>query len=288
MGSYGAGKSFAWLCTARKAQETGSPAMFYCLDTDDAIQRMLDEEFSDLQNVMLYRVFDWPDYEKALAESVSAVEARFAQRIAEALAEVGVTMQQVQAEATSRNITFEAACRQLYSVEPARYMYDWIVVDLIDLAWEAVQSYFVAEVFQQNIGTYFLEARKALKGNRLEVFDGWKDWSVINKVYTSWINQLIFKAPAHIFATAKIEPVSTKTDDAETLKLYGEFGVKPKGQKSLGHQFHTILLFTCMKMGDWRVTTVKERASSARRPFAGQPLKNFPVQYLVAKAGWEL
>lgn len=250
MGSYGVGKSYAWLSIAKKAQETGSPAKFYCLDTDDAIQRMLDEEFTDLSNVVLYRVFDWPDYEQALAESVHTVETRLA--------------------------------------EQDGRMYDWVIVDLIDLAWEAVQSYFVEQVHNQGIGEYFLEVRKALKGNRLDVFDGWRDWGVINKVYTSWINQLIYKVPAHIFAATKIEPVSTKTDSSETLNLFGQYGVKPKGQKNLGHQFHTVMLFSCLKVGDWRVTTVKERAGSVRKPFTGQSLKDFSIQYLVAKAGWEL
>lgn len=238
IGGFGSGKSYSWLSIARQAQKTGSPAKFYCLDTDAAIERMLAEEFQELENVKLYNVFDWSEYESALDEAIQ-------------------------------------------NAGPD----DWIVVDMIDLAWDAVQAYFTDQVFDKEISVYFLEIRKALKGQRLQTFDGWRDWTVINKLYSAWMNKLIYKAKSHVFCTAKVEAVDSDKDDKETRLVYGAYGVKPKGQKALGHQFHTVLLFTCVKPGDWIITTIKDRG---REPFTGQKLVNFPMQYLVGKAGWKL
>lgn len=238
IGAPGAGKSRAWLSIARLAQRTGSPARFYCLDTDYAIARMLYTEFRDLRNVTVYETASWVACENALSEVL-------------------------------RVVTWD----------------DWIITDMIDIPWDLVQAYFTEEIWQQDIGKYFLEVRKALKGDNLHPFSGWTDWQVINKIYQTWMSKLIYHSNAHIFATSKIEATDVKTDEKDTLAIFGAYGVKPRGQKHLGHQFHTVLLFSCLKPGDWRLTTVKDRG---RKPFEGAPLKDFAMQYLVARAGWKL
>lgn len=240
IGAPGTGKSCAWLTIARLSQQTGSPARFYCIDTDYAIARMLHTEFRDLRNVVVYEVSSWTAIEDALRQSL-------------------------QAGAWD----------------------DWLIVDMIDMPWDLVQAYYTEETRGQDIGRYFLEVRKTLgdKDNSLRPFDGWTDWQVINKLYLSWIYGVIYHSNMHIFATSKIEATDVKNDDKEMLALFGPYGVKPRGQKHLGHQFHTILLFSCLKPYDWRLTTIKDRG---RTPFEGAPLKNFALQYLVAKAGWKL
>lgn len=237
IGHWGTGKSYAWLSIARLAQKTGSPARFFCIDTDAAIPRMLSEEFQDLANVTVTSAHEWQEYELNLDSFVK--------------------------QATSQ---------------------DWIVVDMIDLAWEAVQSYYVEQVFGKSIDDYWLEVRKALKGQQLKVLDGWRDWSVINKIYSSWIGKLVYQAKAHVFATAKVEPISRSSDDEETIDLYNAYGLKPRGQKHLGHQFHSVLLFSKDRDG-WTLTTIKDRG---RQLFEKQKLVNFPMQYLVGKAGWKV
>lgn len=133
-GIFGSGKTYAWLKMAAWAHKTKSPARFFVIDTDAAVERMLwSEEFQSIADRVIVRpVFAWPEYVAALDEFL--------------------------AQATEN---------------------DWIVVDMIGNAWDAVQSYFVDEVFGKDIGQYFLEVRKARGDKRnLSPFEGWKDWCV--------------------------------------------------------------------------------------------------------------
>lgn len=173
------------------------------------------------------------------------------------------------------------------AIRPMIRPQDWLVIDLLDPAWEAVQAYFVEQVFNEDIEDYFLQARKETKGAKgnFKALDGWKDWPVINRLYKGWANPLFLQTKANIYATAKAEPVSADTDDKETRLLFGPYGVKPKGQKETGNLFHSILLFTYPKAGEYYLTTIRDRQRAVVEKL---PLSNFVVQYLVKLAGWHL
>lgn len=163
---------------------------------------------------------------------------------------------------------------------------DWIVVDMIDITWSLVQSYFTDEVFGEDIGQYFLEARKAMgdsKKGGLSALNGWTDWQVINKLYQSFINRVFFEPQAHLYLTAKADAIDAAKDSPEIISTYGAFGIKPSGQKAVGNQVQTVMLFKTPKFGDWRISTIKDRG---RAYFTGDSLTNFATQYLVDKAGW--
>jgi hypothetical protein len=164
---------------------------------------------------------------------------------------------------------------------------DWIIVDMIDMAWEAVQAYFTDEVFGKDIGAYFLEIRKTISGEdkTVRAFDGWRDWGIINKLYLSWMNKLVYRSPCHVLAAAKAEPINSNTDEKELIKVYGPYGARPKGQKHLGHNFHTVLFLQKIKHDDYRFTTVKDRE---RKAAEGEKLTDFVLQYLVPRAKWKL
>ena len=57
-GSTGTSKTYSWLNIARWSQRTKSPALFHCLDTDNAITDQLDQEFSDLKNVIVTPAYE--------------------------------------------------------------------------------------------------------------------------------------------------------------------------------------------------------------------------------------
>lgn len=167
---------------------------------------------------------------------------------------------------------------------------DWVIVDLVSNAWETVQSYFTEQVFDSDIGDYFLQVRKELKTGKksLEAFSGWVDWSVINAMYKSWANDLLFKTRANILCTAKMAKVHSEQDDKATRLLFGSHGVKPEGQKALAYQFHTVLLTGEQKAGDetqWTLTTVKDRE---RPQLSKAPVRKFALDYLVKVGGWRL
>lgn len=66
MGNAGTGKSRSILSIAKKAQQTKSPAHFYIIDTDAAVERMLESGFPDLNNVTYEPCFEWSDYTSTL------------------------------------------------------------------------------------------------------------------------------------------------------------------------------------------------------------------------------
>ncbi len=276
MGITGSGKSFQWLKLARALKPIG--AKFRCLDTDNDIDYMLRTQFLDLLpenggNVYVHPAFDWPEYERG----VSWVQQK------------NLTPEQLKVMDKHLVTAYNTPMKRM----------DWVVVDKINNAWSTVQRYFVGEVFGENMGEYFLQvrkemqsgARKTAKGGMpsspiKEGMDGWKDWSVINKLYDDWILPIIYRIHCHVYVATDVDKLDKGTNkDPEILNLFGDLGVKPAGQKKLGGQHHTILLYIPGK-DNWLVTTVKDRAG--RPYFSRIPLSSFYLQYLVAKAGWPI
>lgn len=259
MGIPGTGKTYQWLKIAENLLPTG--AKFRVLDTDDAIPYMLQTQFPHLDpknkgNVYVHPAFDWPDYKAGLEWLLKEDKEG-----------------------------------------------DWIVIDMADMAWQTVQRYFVGEVFDQSMGDYFLATRKLLreKGDKTssgkpaksiipEAMRGWIDWPVINRLYDDWILPIVYRTKSHVYVSTKVQPVSTD-DDPDTRLIFGSMGVRPSGQKNLGHQVHTCFLMTlevnpANKTISWLITTAKDRAN--RSYFKRVKLITLYHQYFVAKAGWEV
>ena len=157
---------------------------------------------------------------------------------------------------------------------------DWLVIDMIGPAWDSVQEFYTDRVFGKDIDQFFLEARTSQKKG--SAFDGRKDWGVINKLYKSWVLGVIGKTPGHIYATTGITALS-EDDDRALRNLFGAYGVKPVGQKANAHMFHTVLLLSKGRVGEWRMTTVKDRE---RAEVENQPVTDFAIEYLLKIARW--
>lgn len=167
---------------------------------------------------------------------------------------------------------------------------DWVVCDMIGNAWPSVQSFFTEQVFNKDIGLYFLEVRKAKedagkKGKNLGAFDGWVDWQVINAMYNSWEQKLLFKSRFNVLCCTSASPVNRDQDSAESIALYGKFGLKPDGQKNLGYHFSTVLITEKRSNGSYNLTTVKDRE---RGELVHAPLSDFTETYLMDVAGWKV
>ena len=109
--------------------------------------------------------------------------------------------------------------------------------------------------------------------------------TVINRLWRSWMNDLMFKTKGHVICTTGVDAVSD-SDDKALRALFAIYGVKPRGQKHLPHPFHTILLTQCRTPGeDYTFTAVKDRGREAVK---AKPVKDFAIQYLVQQAGWAL
>lgn len=171
---------------------------------------------------------------------------------------------------------------------------DWVAVDFISNAWSAVQDNFVEEVFHQDVGQYFLKVRKTLKDDAksLGALEGWVDWQVINPMYKSWVNKLLFRGRYNIYCTAKSDNLSNDkkpTEDSQTRQLFAQYGVKPVGQKDLPFQFHTILLNKkIIQPGQPPTRTITAVKDRERVECVGITVANFTTDYLVNVAGWKL
>ena len=165
---------------------------------------------------------------------------------------------------------------------------DWIVLDMADKAWTAVQRYYTSEIFDKEMGEYFLEARKKIKKDAKSLFagrdaalKGWTDWVVVTKLYEDFIFPLVYRSPAHLYMATAGQPVS-EDDSKEVQELYGPHRLKPSGQKALSHQPDTMLLLTHASDG-YYMTTIKDRGG--RRYFERTRLHNLAIQYGKV-AGW--
>lgn len=245
LGPAGSGKTTNWLNILKWAVRTKADVMFYVLDTDFAVPRMLTSYPEVIPYLKLYPCYDWLDYTQASKEIL----------------------------------------------KHARPLQDWAIVDFIGSAWQAVQPYYVEEIFKKDIGNYFMQVRKEIDkdAKNLSALDGWVDWQVINALYRQWAQPFLFKGQYHIYATAKSEALSSEkkpTEDAQTRSLFLRHSVKPQGQKTLPFQFHTLLLNGYTPRTDARtITTIKDRE---RSEVAGLVVKDFTLQYLRDVAGWEL
>lgn len=275
IGITGSGKSYQWLKLAERLKPLG--VKFRVVDTDNDIDFMLHTQFPGLLpeaggNVYVFPAYNWPEYEKAV---------RWIQQIK-------LTPEQLNSLDKHLQLAYKTP------IKPT----DWVVVDKSNNAWKTVQSYFVSEVFGEDTGEYFLEVRRKLhaagdigKGGKkavstiLEGLDGWKDWAVINKLYEDWINPIVYRVRCHVYATADVDSLDKSEKDPEVISLYGNLRIKAAGQKAIGGQMHTILLYI-PGTDRWLVTTVKDRAG--REYFSKTPLVDIYTQYLFRKAGWPL
>lgn len=164
---------------------------------------------------------------------------------------------------------------------------DWLVIDMLSQMWEMVQDYFTSEVIGEDLGNYFLQIRKEMDQDAKTLgsgFDGWKDWSVINKLYRQFTQQIL-RTSAHVYAAAPMDKVDEKvTQDKEVLSMYGEFGYKPRGQKHSGHIMNTVVMLHGRPETSRRMTTVKDRQ---REVLQGEKFKSFPRDYLMKVGGWK-
>lgn len=251
-GPPGSGKSYQWLKLAKWLKKTG--ANFRVLDTDDAIARMIEEEFPELHpeeggNVYIYPIYDWPEYMEK-------------QRTVLKESEEGDWVIIDMADNAWKTV-------QSYFVEQV------FNVDIADYFLEARKA----------LAAKGDKTSKGREAKNLQVLRGWLDWPVINKIYDSFMLPLVYRNRAHLYMTAKVNTISSD-DDSTVRDIYGPFGVRPAGQKDLAHQVHTEFLF---QLGDeiesWEISTIKDRG---RKYFDHTPLLSLSHQYFMKVVGWEV
>lgn len=161
---------------------------------------------------------------------------------------------------------------------------DLLIVDSMSPTWQAAQEWYTDQVFGSTMDEFFLNARKEMKGNRVEGFDGWKDWSVINKVYGR-IYRLITRFPGHVVLTAELDNMMG-SEDSETVGVFGPYRTKPRGQKRLPHTVNTIVMLKKDRAGSFKMTVVKDRGRERDEKIEDEEFTDFFRDYMVGVAGW--
>ncbi len=159
--------------------------------------------------------------------------------------------------------------------------FDWLVFDMVSPMWEMAQESYIERIFKKDMDEFYVQHREAAKKGG--AMDGFKDWSVINKIYKMGVSNHLLRCQGHLFATAGATPLSGDLDSKEMKAIYARFGVKPIGQKHLSHQFHSVLWKQAPKTNEWTLTTIKDRA---RESMLGKAINDFADDYLVGIGGW--
>lgn len=187
---------------------------------------------------------------------------------------------------------------------------DLIVLDMADWAWDAVQDEYIERTFGKDPWDYYFEMRREVKevraktggkkGHKAE-FGGQEgtDWQFINKVYRQFEMKLTAQSAAHVCVvtgeTKLDENRGASADDLKKYKVAG--GMKPKGQKGLGHRTDTILRMTRRANGQRQLTmvgdrgredTVWEERDSRILNIDDMPRGGFARRYLRDIAGWRI
>jgi len=269
-GAPGTGKTYSWACIARSCPKN----KFYVIDPDDGVRRVLYEvnedgerTFPDLSNIEYYFTPRWYTDGSANLGKVQ-------------------TLQDKEIKA------YQSGIADAWKViKPKLKEGDWIVVEHLGNVWARVQDGFADEVFDKDIGQYFLEKRKTLKGGakRLDALEGWTDWSVINKLHNEdFLVPVCFENPAHVYMSTSFTTTQPGIkEDQEVKAFYGGTDIRLEGQKHTPFRAQTILIFKATGGRDSRRflcnTFLKDRG---RAWMVEQEITDFYFDYLVMMAGW--
>lgn len=184
----------------------------------------------------------------------------------------------------------EAANRIQKAAKPG----DWVLIDMISDAWDAVQNYVTEQVYECDRGDFMLgyrlkiqKQRKNKGNNKGEApANDQVDWQAIKALYKQFMAMIYLRTKANVYATASQRDLRTDymADSKDLRRMFGEVGVLPQGEKNLAHRFHTVLLCTgSQSKGEWALTTIKDRE---REAMEDHQVKDFARDYLIKIAGW--
>jgi len=269
-GAPGVGKTYGWACIARALPQH----KFYVIDPDDGVRRVLYEVddigeriFPDLSNIEYYFTPRWYTNGVAKVPNVNKLDDPELKAYQCGVADAWKT------------------------IKPKVKPDDWVIVEHLGNIWARVQDGFADEVFEKDIGQYFLEKRKELKAGakRLDALEGWTDWAVINKLHNDdFVIPVCFENPAHVYMTTAFTTVEPKAkEDFEIKAFYGDSTIRLEGQKHNPFRAQTILLFKATGSRDSRRFYMNTFMKDRGRPFIReQEVSDFFYDYLVSVAGW--
>ncbi len=167
---------------------------------------------------------------------------------------------------------------------------DWLVVDMMARVWSDVQKFYTNMALGKDLDDLFIDWRKSnindpskgKGGNPFEAAYG-KDWQAINAMYDGFMYN-VTRFPGNVLMTSGIQSIGEDEKDVNIIRMFGKWGVRPAGQKTLGHVAADTLLMQSTARG-W---TYSQLRGTGREEFKNEPLGDFVMDYLVKRANWSL
>lgn len=143
---------------------------------------------------------------------------------------------------------------------------DWLVIDMADTAWEAVQRYYeerVNKVTGDDLDEWLLDS----------VDDGEdtaKKFGTINKLYYPWATRAYVRPPCNVFVCSSAKDFRKNKQGGyfqerkQTIQMMGSTDLKAGGQWRLPHDVDTVLLFSKSGSGQRTIQMVKDRYREER------------------------
>lgn len=166
---------------------------------------------------------------------------------------------------------------------------DFVVIDMIDKGWSAVQNHVVKELR----GKTRTEAMKsgAKQGAANDGFASFKEipWPVVNSTWDDFLQPLLFELPAHLIMCAeeKDVPDAPKNPNTKDVGKHDRMTLgdkKPAGQKSMAFQARTVLRLNLLARGR-TITTLGDRE---REWLNNKTYENFFDTFYVGVCGWKV
>lgn len=261
MGTAGSGKTRAWLSIAELARKTKSDATFYVIDTDLALEAMLDG-FPRLAESDTLVVREAMEYNEMLEAAL---------------------------EFKKRAKRGDWIICDMISAE-----WDAVQAEYVARVFGGTKSdYFLTrriELEEQNV------AARETKGKRekktFQPFEGYIDWPVVKAMHVDFMNAVVLNNRAHVFATAEAKALNRGSkggDEKGVIDQFAHLGARPAGEKRMSHLFHTVHLLKRSDDETWQMTAGKDRErKEAHRVDLGPDHGQFVKRYLMDIAGWKL
>lgn len=175
------------------------------------------------------------------------------------------------ADANDWTATIEAVEAAADAITPG----DWFTYDCSSEAWQAVQQH------GRDQEWWRLDKNSKPIPNDL-------DWVRVNADFARIYNAFkqVGRQGGHVLVTSDVDALGDK-DEKQMRVVFGPFGVKPRGQKTMWRQFHSIVLLRRTRQSGWSITTVRERAK-ARELLDEDEIDDFAKDYLMRVAGWKM
>jgi len=232
------------------------------------------------KSTQLYYIAKWVHEELGKVTRVLDLEDKFEPLL---LSELGEVPKYIDLYvATKWQEITEAVDAILGKVKPG----DWIGVDRVDLSWPSVQRHYTQIKYEMSLASKMMESAKALKKRAMFIprFDQ-GDWQPVNEAYDGdFMHRLLFESRCNLVMTSGIAGV----DENSPRDMFGNLGVKPRGQKELGHQTNGVFLLYQKREkstdppykyeDSWYITTAKDL--KGREKFDEEMLFDFTWQYL--------